>query len=67
MVYIGKIGSAKTLRVSMVSRVGKTAPTYCTAWERRFSLTSRPIGWMRYSVANRWFGRPRGPSPERRT
>jgi len=30
LVYIGKIESAKTLRVSMMSRVGKTAPTYCT-------------------------------------
>ena len=31
IVYIGKIESTKTLRVSMVSRVGKTARTYCTA------------------------------------
>ena len=31
LVYIGKIESAKTLRVSMMSRVGRTAPTYCTA------------------------------------
>jgi IclR family transcriptional regulator, KDG regulon repressor len=30
IVYIGKIESMKTLRVSMMSRVGKTAPTYCT-------------------------------------
>ncbi len=30
LVYIGKIESVKTLRVSMMSRVGKTAPTYCT-------------------------------------
>jgi IclR family transcriptional regulator, KDG regulon repressor len=30
LVYIGKIESAKTLRVSMMSRVGRTAPAYCT-------------------------------------
>ncbi|HVP18382.1 MAG TPA: IclR family transcriptional regulator C-terminal domain-containing protein [Spirochaetia bacterium] len=30
LVYIGKIESVKTLRVSMMSRVGRTAPTYCT-------------------------------------
>jgi IclR family KDG regulon transcriptional repressor len=30
LVYIGKIESVKTLRVSMMSRVDKTAPTYCT-------------------------------------
>jgi DNA-binding IclR family transcriptional regulator len=30
LVYVGKIESVKTLRVSMMSRVGATAPTYCT-------------------------------------
>ena len=30
LVYVGKIESVKTLRVSMMSRVGRTAPTYCT-------------------------------------
>ncbi|MGA2763077.1 MAG: IclR family transcriptional regulator C-terminal domain-containing protein [Spirochaetia bacterium] len=36
LVYIGKIESAKTLRVSMMSRVGRTAPTYCTALGKTF-------------------------------
>ncbi len=31
IVSIGKIESTRTLRVSMASRVGKAAPTYCTA------------------------------------
>jgi len=30
LVYLGKIDSTKTLRVSMMSRVGQTAPTHCT-------------------------------------
>ncbi len=30
LVYLGKIESTKTLRVSMMSRVGRKAPTYCT-------------------------------------
>jgi IclR family KDG regulon transcriptional repressor len=30
LVYLGKIESARTLRVSMMSRVGQSAPTYCT-------------------------------------
>lgn len=30
LVYLGKIDSVKTLRVSMMSRVGQTAPTHCT-------------------------------------
>ncbi len=30
LVYLGKIESSKTLRVSMMSRVGQSAPTYCT-------------------------------------
>ncbi|MGA2381648.1 MAG: IclR family transcriptional regulator C-terminal domain-containing protein [Spirochaetia bacterium] len=30
LVYLGKIESTKTLRVSMMSRVGQTAPTHCT-------------------------------------
>jgi IclR family KDG regulon transcriptional repressor len=30
LVYLGKIESIKTLRVSMMSRVGQTAPTHCT-------------------------------------
>ena len=30
LVYLGKIESAKALRVSMMSRVGQSAPTYCT-------------------------------------
>ena len=30
LVYLGKIESARTLRVSMMSRVGRSAPTYCT-------------------------------------
>ena len=31
LVYIGKVESTQTLRVSMASRVGQGAPTYCTA------------------------------------
>jgi len=30
LVYLGKIESARGLRVSMMSRVGQSAPTYCT-------------------------------------
>jgi IclR family KDG regulon transcriptional repressor len=30
LVYLGKIESAQTLRVSMMSRVGQSGPTYCT-------------------------------------
>ena len=30
LVYLGKIESTRTLRVSMMSRVGQTAPTHCT-------------------------------------
>jgi IclR family KDG regulon transcriptional repressor len=30
LVYLGKIESSKTLRVSMMSRVGQSAPAYCT-------------------------------------
>jgi IclR family KDG regulon transcriptional repressor len=30
LVYLGKIESSKSLRVSMMSRVGQSAPTYCT-------------------------------------
>lgn len=30
LVYLGKIESVQTLRVSMMSRVGQSAPTYCT-------------------------------------
>lgn len=30
LVYLWKIESARTLRVAMMSRVGQTAPTYCT-------------------------------------
>ena len=30
LVYLGKIESSKILRVSMMSRVGLSAPTYCT-------------------------------------
>lgn len=30
LVYLGKIESFKSLRVSMMSRVGQSAPTYCT-------------------------------------
>ncbi len=30
LVYVGKIESTQTLRVSMISRVGRRAPTYCT-------------------------------------
>jgi IclR family KDG regulon transcriptional repressor len=30
LVYLGKIESSKTLRVSMMSRIGHSAPTYCT-------------------------------------
>jgi IclR family KDG regulon transcriptional repressor len=30
LVYIGKIDSIQTLRVSMLSQIGKSVPTYCT-------------------------------------
>jgi IclR family KDG regulon transcriptional repressor len=30
LVYVSKLESSQTLRVSMTSRVGKSAPTYCT-------------------------------------
>ncbi|UCF98110.1 MAG: IclR family transcriptional regulator [Spirochaetaceae bacterium] len=30
LVYLGKIESTRTLRVSMMSRVGRSAPAYCT-------------------------------------
>ena len=30
LVYLGKVESMRTLRVSMMSRVGRSAPAYCT-------------------------------------
>ena len=66
LVYIGKIESAKTLRVSMMSRVGRTAPTYCTALGKdisRLPPAERVEEMLRKEEMVRLTA---GPSPERR-
>lgn len=42
LVYLGKIESTKALRVSMSSRVGQSAPTYCTGVGKLLLAYARP-------------------------
>ena len=62
LVYLGKIESTKTLRVSMMSRVGQTAPTHCTGVGRRSWPIFPRRTWTGSSPGRSSFAIREGPS-----